>query len=231
MDVRTTTRPSGCRGPRRRPRSRRPSGSSPASTIRTRSPATRRPSSGSRTSTRPTTSCPTRTSGRSTTASGRTGRPTAPGGARAGGPVARGPVRAGRPVRGLRELRRRSGRRQRPVRVPAHGRSRLLPWCRRRARRLQRLLRDDVRQRCEFAGIDGSRQAGASRPVVPVQRQALQPVEATAEISLEEAFHGTSRIVELDGRRLEVTIPRGRRHRQPGAAVRARARTVATSSS
>ena len=35
------------------------------------------------------------------------------------------------------------------------------------------------------------------------------PVEVTAEISLEESFHGTSRIVELDGRRLEVTIPRG----------------------
>jgi DnaJ-class molecular chaperone len=35
------------------------------------------------------------------------------------------------------------------------------------------------------------------------------PIEVTAEISLEESFHGTSRIVELDGRRLEVTIPRG----------------------
>jgi DnaJ-class molecular chaperone len=31
----------------------------------------------------------------------------------------------------------------------------------------------------------------------------------TAELSLEESFHGTSRIVEIDGRRLEVTIPRG----------------------
>jgi DnaJ-class molecular chaperone len=35
------------------------------------------------------------------------------------------------------------------------------------------------------------------------------PVEVTAEISLEESFHGTSRIVELEGRRLEVTLPRG----------------------
>lgn len=35
------------------------------------------------------------------------------------------------------------------------------------------------------------------------------PIEVTAEISLEESFHGTSRIVELDGRRFEVTIPRG----------------------
>jgi curved DNA-binding protein len=37
----------------------------------------------------------------------------------------------------------------------------------------------------------------------------LEPIEVTAELTLEEAFHGTSRIVELDGRRLEVTIPRG----------------------
>lgn len=37
----------------------------------------------------------------------------------------------------------------------------------------------------------------------------LAPVEATAEMSLEEAFHGSSRIVEVVGKRLEVTIPRG----------------------
>ena len=37
----------------------------------------------------------------------------------------------------------------------------------------------------------------------------LAPVEATAEISLEEAFHGAARIVDVGGRRLEVTIPRG----------------------
>jgi curved DNA-binding protein len=36
-----------------------------------------------------------------------------------------------------------------------------------------------------------------------------QPVEATAELSLEEAFHGTTRLVEVGGKRLEVTIPRG----------------------
>jgi len=49
------------------------------------------------------------------------------------------------------------------------------------------------------AGTGGNRQ----RVATP------QPVEVTAEISLEESYHGTSRIVELDGRRLEVTIPRG----------------------
>jgi len=35
------------------------------------------------------------------------------------------------------------------------------------------------------------------------------PVEATAELGLEEAFHGTTRIVEVGGKRLEVTVPRG----------------------
>jgi len=34
-------------------------------------------------------------------------------------------------------------------------------------------------------------------------------VEATAELGLEEAFHGAKRIVEVDGKRLEVSIPRG----------------------
>ena len=33
--------------------------------------------------------------------------------------------------------------------------------------------------------------------------------EATAEITLDEAYHGTSRLVDVDGKRLEVTIPRG----------------------
>ncbi len=37
----------------------------------------------------------------------------------------------------------------------------------------------------------------------------LPPVEAIAEVTLEEAFHGAARLVEVAGRRLEVTIPRG----------------------
>jgi curved DNA-binding protein len=41
-------------------------------------------------------------------------------------------------------------------------------------------------------------------------RQAPRPAaEAQAEISLVEAFHGTTRVVEVDGKRLEVTIPPG----------------------
>ena len=34
-------------------------------------------------------------------------------------------------------------------------------------------------------------------------------VEADVALTLEEAFHGTSRIVEINGTRLEVTVPRG----------------------
>ncbi len=33
--------------------------------------------------------------------------------------------------------------------------------------------------------------------------------EAHAEITLSEAFHGTSRLVDVDGKRLEIQIPRG----------------------
>lgn len=41
-------------------------------------------------------------------------------------------------------------------------------------------------------------------------RTAPRPsAEATAAISLDEAFHGTSRLVEVEGKRLEVTIPAG----------------------
>jgi curved DNA-binding protein len=42
------------------------------------------------------------------------------------------------------------------------------------------------------------------------RRQPPRPAaEAHAEISLSEAYHGTSRVVEVEGKRLEVTIPPG----------------------
>ena len=44
------------------------------------------------------------------------------------------------------------------------------------------------------------------------RQQSAQPkptAEAIAEISLDEAYNGTSRLVEVDGKRLEVKIPRG----------------------
>lgn len=41
------------------------------------------------------------------------------------------------------------------------------------------------------------------------QARARGEVEAPAELTLEEAFHGTMRLVEVEGRRYEVRIPRG----------------------
>ena len=52
----------------------------------------------------------------------------------------------------------------------------------------------------------GSRSAGSTRTA---RSAPGVTAEAVAEISLEEAYHGTPRRVEIDGRRLEVTIPRG----------------------
>lgn len=65
---------------------------------------------------------------------------------------------------------------------------------------------DDILASMGYAGATrGRSRAGTDR----VGQARLAPVEATAEITLEEAFHGTTRIVEVGGRRLEVTIPRG----------------------
>jgi len=55
--------------------------------------------------------------------------------------------------------------------------------------------------------LSGMGMAGAGRSSRPARPG--RGVEATAELTLEEAFHGTSRIVEVDGKRLEVTIPPG----------------------
>jgi DnaJ-class molecular chaperone len=64
---------------------------------------------------------------------------------------------------------------------------------------------DELLARLGMAGtIPGTDPGAASR-----QRVRPAPIEVTAELSLEESYHGTSRIVELEGRRLEVTIPRG----------------------
>src|SRR6476469_1345048 len=53
----------------------------------------------------------------------------------------------------------------------------------------------------------GAARTGRSGAAATAPRGAT--AEAVAEISLEEAYHGTTRRVELDGRRLDVTIPRG----------------------
>src|SRR5206468_11266781 len=72
---------------------------------------------------------------------------------------------------------------------------------------------DDLLSRLRMAGTGrgGARstRSGATGPGRPAAQGRLAPIEVTAEVTLEEAFHGTSRIVDIDGRRLEVTIPRG----------------------
>jgi DnaJ-class molecular chaperone len=39
--------------------------------------------------------------------------------------------------------------------------------------------------------------------------RALPEIEAPAELTLEEAYHGTKRLIEIEGKRYEVQIPRG----------------------
>ena len=52
-------------------------------------------------------------------------------------------------------------------------------------------------------------QTGSGRTAGATRAEPGVTAEAVAEIGLEEAYHGTIRRVEIDGRRLEVTIPRG----------------------
>lgn len=62
-----------------------------------------------------------------------------------------------------------------------------------------------------LAGM-GLRGSGAGAGAAAGRRPTERPrptAEAVAEIDLEEAYHGTTRRVEIDGRRLDVTIPRG----------------------
>jgi curved DNA-binding protein len=72
---------------------------------------------------------------------------------------------------------------------------------------------DDLLGRLGMAGAtggaaDGRAGFGSARSAGNV-RARNEPIEVTAELTLEESFHGTTRIVDIGGRRLEVTIPRG----------------------
>ena len=70
---------------------------------------------------------------------------------------------------------------------------------------------DELLSRLGMAGTGGgggrARGAAAGPRATAGPRQ--RPIEVTAQMALEEAFHGTSRIIDIEGRRLEVTIPRG----------------------
>jgi curved DNA-binding protein len=61
-----------------------------------------------------------------------------------------------------------------------------------------------------FGGMGGFRQT----PDVTGQRQYVQPptsrdIEQSVDITLEEAFHGTKRLFQMNGDRIEASIPRG----------------------
>jgi len=56
---------------------------------------------------------------------------------------------------------------------------------------------------------DGMPGAGPRRHANPRRPVALPPVEATVQVTLEDAAAGGKRLLEVDGRRLEVAIPAG----------------------
>jgi curved DNA-binding protein len=58
---------------------------------------------------------------------------------------------------------------------------------------------EDILSGMGISGDGRSRTAAAPRPVH----------EAQADITLAEAYHGTTRLVDVDGKRLEITIPKG----------------------
>jgi curved DNA-binding protein len=60
-------------------------------------------------------------------------------------------------------------------------------------------------------GLDGAGATASSgtRTTSQPKRQPRPSAEAVAEITLDEAFHGTTRLLEVEGKRLEVTIPKG----------------------
>lgn len=55
----------------------------------------------------------------------------------------------------------------------------------------------------------GGRVAGTPGASRRTPAPATPAHEATAEITLDEAYHGTTRLVDVEGRRLEITIPPG----------------------
>ena len=76
-------------------------------------------------------------------------------------------------------------------------------------------LDDDLGEFSDFfqaffgEGLGGASFEGAEPISFGRERVTIPPLEATAELSLEEAFRGTTRLAEIDERRLEVKIPPG----------------------
>jgi curved DNA-binding protein len=61
----------------------------------------------------------------------------------------------------------------------------------------------------DLDGLGGRATGMSDGPAAARRATRRRDAEAEVEISLEEAFHGTERRVEIEGRRLEVRIPRG----------------------
>jgi DnaJ-class molecular chaperone len=65
----------------------------------------------------------------------------------------------------------------------------------------------------EMGRTGNAQGAGAGEGPTPRQQAADRApkgeIEAPADLSLEEAFHGTQRLVEVEGKRYEVSLPRG----------------------
>jgi len=60
-----------------------------------------------------------------------------------------------------------------------------------------------------LAGMGAGAQGGRGPAGASAARPAPPRSEAHADITLDEAFHGTTRLVDVDGKRLEITIPPG----------------------
>lgn len=58
-----------------------------------------------------------------------------------------------------------------------------------------------------FEGDVAGGRAGGTRGRAPARARGM--LEAPTDLSLEEAFHGTTRVVEVEGKRYEVSVPRG----------------------
>ncbi len=69
--------------------------------------------------------------------------------------------------------------------------------------------------------VDGGGQGQPAGRVNPAHGQVTS--QADVELGLEEAFHGTKRLLEVDGKRLEVTVPRGV---ETGSRVRLRGKSA-----
>ena len=212
--TRTTTRSSVSRGPRRRLRSRRPSASSPGSITPMPSPGTPPPNASSRRSTRPTRSwrpgqaqavrrarreLGLRSAGRVRPGACRRGPVPFAGFGGAGGGNVRYEFRTtGGDTGDFSDFFRvffGEDAAARPAGPPA-GRGRRAD---RRAGVRGHPRRDGHRRPTAGTG-GGPRARPPSAPAGP---------RGTAEITLDEAYQGTTRLVEVDGKRLEITIPPG----------------------